>query len=171
MPTRCPPCADTEFWAALAAFCDKFSTAQRALLAERKDREEKEARRRKRVEQTTSVAAAAVAQQRQQEEAMQRLLAQQPLLPPSSVDSSPAAALRAGAGEPGATVGDGTPARPDQNGALSPRSGQDKRSLQAQQKSAMMQDAERRMLSMLGMDAGAVHPGGNAPAGPPAAQS
>lgn len=37
--------ADTEFWAALGGFVDKFSAAQRALISERKDREEREARR------------------------------------------------------------------------------------------------------------------------------
>jgi hypothetical protein len=37
---------DTEFWAALAVFVEKYNTAQKALLAERKEREEREARRR-----------------------------------------------------------------------------------------------------------------------------
>jgi hypothetical protein len=40
------PSADVEFWAALSSFVEKFSAAQKALLTERKDREEKEARRR-----------------------------------------------------------------------------------------------------------------------------
>ena len=40
--------SDTEFWAAIAVFVERFTAVQKALLKEKIEREEREARRRQR---------------------------------------------------------------------------------------------------------------------------
>ncbi|GAX85539.1 hypothetical protein CEUSTIGMA_g12955.t1 [Chlamydomonas eustigma] len=62
--------SDTDFWAAISLFVERFAAVQRALLRERSEKEEREARRKQREEQQAGAAAAS--QMRKQKDASMR---------------------------------------------------------------------------------------------------
>ncbi|PNH10553.1 Formin-like protein 13 [Tetrabaena socialis] len=69
--------SDTEFWTAISAFVDKFSAAQKALVAERKEKEEREARRRQREAADADKARRASMRRQETQDARERLLSSQ----------------------------------------------------------------------------------------------